>query len=93
MRSRIVAALLVTLTLSACKPEPQTSDVAIAVPNVVGMQYEDAVAGLQAKGFVVNRIDVANDAVEAGTVNAQDPPPNTVADTGSSVTVRVAGGD
>jgi len=63
----------------------------VAVPNVVGLSYDIAAAQLQAAGFTVGRADVDNDA-PAGQVVEQDPPGNSTASKGSSVTLSVSKG-
>jgi serine/threonine-protein kinase len=63
----------------------------IAVPSVVGQSYEVAAAQLQAAGFTVGRVDVESDR-PAGEVVTQDPPGNSTASRGSSVTLSVSQG-
>ncbi|MCZ7589390.1 MAG: PASTA domain-containing protein [Gaiella sp.] len=63
----------------------------VAVPNVVGSNYDVAAAQLQSAGFTVGRTDVDNDA-PAGQVVGQDPPGNSTASKGSSVTLSVSKG-
>jgi serine/threonine-protein kinase len=63
----------------------------VAVPNVVGSSYEVAAAQLQSAGFTVGRVTVES-ARPAGEVVAQDPPGNSTASRGSSVTLSVSQG-
>ena len=63
----------------------------VAVPNVVGMTYEVAAAQLQSAGFTVGRTTVDSDR-PAGEVVDQDPPGNSTASRGSSVTLSVSKG-
>jgi eukaryotic-like serine/threonine-protein kinase len=63
----------------------------IAVPNVVGSSYEVAAAQLQSAGFTVGRVDVESDR-PAGEVVSQNPPGNSTASKGSSVTLSVSQG-
>ncbi len=63
----------------------------IAVPSVVGSTYELAAAQLQSAGFTVGRVDVESNAT-AGTVVSQNPPGNSTATRGSSVTLSVSRG-
>jgi hypothetical protein len=89
MRPRIVAALLVILTLSACEPGTTgTTDVAAVVPNVVGMDYADAKATLEQAGFVVNKREKAGDGTP-GTVQRQMPDANSVQWPVGTVTIFV----
>jgi serine/threonine-protein kinase len=63
----------------------------VAVPNVVGLTYEVAAAQLQSAGFTVGRVTVESDR-PAGEVVSQDPPGNSTASKGSSVTLSVSEG-
>ena len=63
----------------------------VAVPAVIGQTYETAAAQLQAAGFTVGRADVESDQ-PAGEVVDQDPPGNSTASRGSSVTLSVSQG-
>ena len=63
----------------------------IAVPSVIGSSYELATAQLQAAGFTVGRVDVESDQ-PAGEVVAQNPPGNSTATRGTSVTLSVSQG-
>jgi eukaryotic-like serine/threonine-protein kinase len=63
----------------------------VAVPNVVGLPYEQAAAELRRAGFGVTRVDGASD-VAAGTVFDQDPAAATESSKGATVTVRVSQG-
>jgi serine/threonine-protein kinase len=63
----------------------------VAVPNVVGLTYDVAAAQLQSAGFTVGRVDVESDR-PAGEVVTQNPPGNSTASKGSSVTLSVSQG-
>jgi serine/threonine-protein kinase len=63
----------------------------VAVPSVVGLTYEVAAAQLQSAGFTVGRVTVESDR-PAGEVVSQDPPGNSTASKGSSVTLSVSEG-
>ncbi len=63
----------------------------VAVPSVVGQTYDVAAAQLQSAGFTVGRADVESDR-PAGEVVDQDPPGNSTASQGSSVTLSVSQG-
>jgi serine/threonine-protein kinase len=58
---------------------------------VIGQTYDTAAAQLQAAGFTVGRADVESDR-PAGEVVDQDPPGNSTASRGSSVTLSVSQG-
>jgi beta-lactam-binding protein with PASTA domain/predicted Ser/Thr protein kinase len=63
----------------------------VAVPPVVGVPYEQAAAELQGAGFAVARRDVeSND--PRGTVVQEDPPANSLAPKGATVTLYVSKG-
>jgi penicillin-binding protein 1A len=68
-----------------------TAPKAVEVPNVVGAKVEDAVAALEAAGFVVERIPAAAGAKPRGRVMAQSPIGATKAPFGSTVRIEVAG--
>ena len=61
------------------------------VPNVVGATESDAVASLEAKGFLVTRDFATSDEVEAGRVISQDPADGE-AEKGSHVTIVISEG-
>ena len=63
----------------------------VAVPAVIGQTYETAAAQLQSAGFTVGRADVESNR-PAGEVVDQDPPGNSTASRGSSVTLSVSQG-
>jgi beta-lactam-binding protein with PASTA domain len=61
------------------------------VPNVTGLQYEDASRRLAADGFKASRGDERyREATPMGTVLSQDPPAGTKEPEGSSVTLTVS---
>ena len=63
----------------------------VAVPSVVGLQVDVASSQLQTAGFNVGRVDVESDR-PAGEVVTQNPPGNSTASKGSSVTLSVSKG-
>ena len=63
----------------------------VTVPAVVGVQQAEAEAALRNQGFDTDSIQKA-DPQEMGTVIGQDPPGNTEADEGSTVTLTVSSG-
>lgn len=63
----------------------------VQVPNVVGATESDAVASLEAKGFLVTRDFATSDEVEAGRVISQDPADGE-AEKGSHVTIVISEG-
>jgi len=63
----------------------------VAVPPVVGEPFEQASSELQGLNFAVARRDVDSNEPK-GTVIAQDPPANTLAPKGSTVTLTVSKG-
>lgn len=72
-------------TSSTTVPGPPTP-----VPDVEGQAAAEAVAALQAAGFVVERIPAAEGSAPPGTVVAQSPPGGTTAPQGSTVRIEVA---
>jgi serine/threonine-protein kinase len=63
----------------------------VAVPSVIGSSYDVAAAQLQAAGFTVGRVEV-DSGRPAGEVVSQNPPGNSTASRGSSVTLSVSKG-
>ena len=63
----------------------------VAVPSVIGASYDVAAAQLQAAGFTVGRVEVDSER-PAGEVVSQNPPGNSTASRGSSVTLSVSKG-
>jgi beta-lactam-binding protein with PASTA domain len=63
----------------------------IAVPPVVGVPYEQAAGTLQGSGFAVARRDVESNEPK-GVVVQMDPPANTLASKGATITVFVSKG-
>jgi serine/threonine-protein kinase len=70
-------------------PGAQVSATAV-VPDVVGMTREDALAALQAAGFVVDTQTSYDVVADPGTVASQDPAAGTKATLGSTVLIGVA---
>lgn len=61
------------------------------VPNVTGLQFQDAARRLEAVGFKATRGDQQfRDATPIGTVLSQDPPPGMKEPEGSTVTLTVS---
>jgi eukaryotic-like serine/threonine-protein kinase len=73
-------------------PAPEASPSATAVPNVIGMSESEAVAALQAAGFVVFGDKVPSTTVPANTVSAQSPSGGVLAQPGTNVTIVVSTG-
>jgi beta-lactam-binding protein with PASTA domain/predicted Ser/Thr protein kinase len=63
----------------------------VAVPSVVGQNYDSASSSLLGQGFAVKRTDV-DSSQPANTVIAQDPPANTSVAPGSTITLTVSRG-
>jgi eukaryotic-like serine/threonine-protein kinase len=63
----------------------------VALPDVVGMQYDSAASILQGRGFAVRRKDVDNDQ-PAGVVVEENPPGNSSVSPNSTVTLKVSKG-
>jgi serine/threonine-protein kinase len=63
----------------------------VAVPNVVGQLYEDALNQLQNAGFAVARSPVDSNE-QKGVILNQNPPANSVATKGAKITVYVSKG-
>jgi hypothetical protein len=63
-----------------------------AVPSVVKLSKDDAVAAIQGAGLVADVVEQKNDGVAAGTVFQQSPDPATAVDKGSKVTITVSTG-
>src|SRR5579884_1106936 len=82
--SQVVAGSLVQINYSR-GPKP------IAVPNVVGDPYPNAVSALSGSGFVVTRSDIESQAPK-GQVVAQDPIAGSEARRGSKITLSVSKG-
>jgi eukaryotic-like serine/threonine-protein kinase len=65
----------------------------VSVPRVIGDTVDDAISALQQAGFVIGTsIEKPDDTRKEGTVLDQDPPPNTQAAKGSTVTLTVSSG-
>ena len=73
-------------------PEPAADPTATAVPNVIGRSESEAVATLQAAGFVVYGDKVPSTTVPANTVSAQSPAGGVLAQPGTNVTIVVSTG-
>ena len=71
--------------------EPNTPPLT-AVPSVVGMAEADAVAALEAAGFVAAVNRASDPAVAVGTVVSQDPAGGGEAELGSTVSITVSDG-
>lgn len=64
----------------------------VEVPDVAGMSTAQAVSNLEQKGFVVNKTESYDGAVEKGNVISQSPEGGTKAPSGSAVTIRISQG-
>jgi serine/threonine-protein kinase len=81
--SQATKGTVVTVYVSSGSPK-------VTVPSVVGMTQSDADSTLTAQGFVVNTVDVSvTDPTEDGRVQSQSPAGGTLANQGSTVTIRV----
>jgi eukaryotic-like serine/threonine-protein kinase len=63
----------------------------VPVPDVRDQPYANAKSALEGRGFVVSRVDIQSDKAE-GVVAAEDPPPGTPVDKGSTITLSVSKG-
>jgi serine/threonine-protein kinase len=81
---KVAARSVVRINISKGAPQ-------VAVPNVVGQLYEDALVQLQNAGFAVARSPVDSNEQKGVIVN-QNPPPNSVATKGAKITVYVSKG-
>jgi serine/threonine-protein kinase len=72
------------VTIQVSNGHPPTSP----VPNVVGKTEADAIAELQAGGFVV-AVEKVTDTQHVGEVVAQSVPPGTKLPQGSTITITV----
>jgi beta-lactam-binding protein with PASTA domain len=85
----VALALLLSLSLGACEDATTgTSDVAVAVPDVVGMDYSLAKEELEAAGFTVMRVDRPG-AGPLETVRSQKPRADTLAWPAGRITLVV----
>jgi serine/threonine-protein kinase len=75
----------VTLTVSSGKPK-------VAVPSVVGMDENDAIAAISRAGLVARRTTEASDSVAEGSVIRSSPAAGTQVEQGSTVTIVVSSG-
>lgn len=71
--------------------QPQAPET-VAVPDVVEMEYDDAVAELTALGFETRRAEAADDSIAEGLVVSTDPEAGTQAEDGEVVLVTVSTG-
>jgi len=86
----VTVALLLGFAGAGCTRstgDTRRGDIAVRVPNVVGMEYADARVALEQQGFKVFRRNRLGDDV-TGVVR-QDPEPDSPAEPGSSVTIVV----
>jgi beta-lactam-binding protein with PASTA domain/predicted Ser/Thr protein kinase len=63
----------------------------VPVPDVRDQPYLNAKSALEGQGFVVTRTDIQSDKAQ-GVVVAEDPPPGTPVDKGSTITLSVSKG-
>ena len=87
----------VTLTVAELssddsEEDPEESEQTVAVPSVVGQDYDTAAAALEAAGLKAKREDEHSDSVEKGVVMAADPEEGTEVEQGSTVTLTVSEG-
>jgi hypothetical protein len=64
----------------------------VAIPNVVNMAQDDAIAALTRAGLKANPVTIPNDTVAAGIVYAANPPPGRKVAKGSTVNLSVSSG-
>jgi HAMP domain-containing protein len=78
-----------TQTITRTRTHVVTHDVAVTVPNVVGMTVGDARSALEGRGYhvVVTGGGFFSDPGDDDTVSAQDPDPGTEYAGGATVTV------
>jgi serine/threonine-protein kinase len=86
-----VLAILLVLLARAVGVLNTSAPTKVDVPNVVGLQLEDANKQIRAAGLTVETSRESNDA-PAGTIFDQDPDASTRADKGSAVTLHVSTG-
>lgn len=65
----------------------------VAVPSLIGQDYDTAAGQLAALGLKVDRTDTSSRTVPKGAVIDQDPAPGAAATVGSTVTLTVSAGD
>jgi eukaryotic-like serine/threonine-protein kinase len=87
-----LVALLVLLACGGVTAYVLTRPVKHVVPDVVSKTLGDATAAVQAAGFTVAPPINVTSSSPAGDVVAQDPPPGSTADKGSTVTLTVSQG-
>ncbi|MBR5359994.1 MAG: PASTA domain-containing protein, partial [Lachnospiraceae bacterium] len=68
------------------------SETQVAVPEVIGMSFAEAVATLNKEGLEVEKVEVPSDTVQKGNVVDQLPAAGVVAERGSSVTLSISTG-
>ena len=83
--------LVVSMGPSSSDDEDEGGLTSISVPDVTGMDYDDALVLLEGMGLTVERgEDVATDILANGTVAQVDPPVNTDVRVGGTVVVHMA---
>nr|WP_202106938.1 Stk1 family PASTA domain-containing Ser/Thr kinase [Agromyces seonyuensis] len=86
----VVAVLFWAVNLTPGNELPSTARTIPA--EIVGMTFEDASAELDALGLTVDRTDVADDTVPAGSVISSDPPAGETITVDTPVTLTVSTG-
>lgn len=77
----------------AVMPDPENlSETQVAVPEVIGMSFAEAVATLNKEGLEVEKVEVPSDTVQKGNVVDQLPAVGVVVERGSSVTLSISTG-
>ncbi len=77
----------------AVMPNPEDlSETQVAVPEVIGMSFAEAVATLNKEGLEVEKVEVPSDTVQKGNVVDQLPAVGVVVERGSSVTLSISTG-
>ena len=74
---------------SPSPPPPSSTKSGVAVPNVVGMKLDEAKSRLEDQGFQVREVPVQG---KHDVVVRTDPPADTLAGPGSTVTLYVGSG-
>ncbi len=72
--------------------EPELGENQVAVPDVIGMSFAEAVATLNKEGLEVEKVEVPSDTVEKGNVVDELPAAGVAVERGSSVTLSVSTG-
>ncbi len=80
------------ITGAVTQEQPEISESQVAVPQVIGMTYAEAVATLNKEGLEVEKAEVPSDSVAKGNVVDQMPAAGVVIDRNSTVILSVSTG-